>query len=100
MSRRFFRTVFSGCALVTCLGCAGPPAEPPALVRAGQALLGPGIPLDSPVTGPALPLDQRRPAGAWGNGTWLVAWEDQRSGGNASDIYATRVSAAGAILDP
>jgi len=42
---------------------------------------------------------QEIPSVAFGSNDYLVVWEDWRSGTNA-DIYATRVSPSGAILDP
>jgi hypothetical protein len=42
---------------------------------------------------------QLGPAVAFGGAASLVVWEDHRSGAGA-DLYGTRVSAAGAVLDP
>lgn len=42
---------------------------------------------------------QQRPMVAWGGGQFFVAWQDLRSG-NDFDIYGTRVSADGRVLDP
>lgn len=41
---------------------------------------------------------QREPAVAWGETNFLVAWEDTRN--TWYDIYATRVSGSGQIVDP
>ncbi len=49
------------------------------------------------------PRRQLRPTVAWMNGAFLLAWEDQRNHPNydeRTDIYAARVSPAGAVLDP
>ncbi len=45
--------------------------------------------------------DQNRPAVTWDAtaGQFLVVWSDQR-GGATADIYGTRVSSAGVVLDP
>jgi Protein of unknown function (DUF3152) len=45
------------------------------------------------------PGPQREPALAFDGANALVAWEDGRAGA-APDVYAARVSAAGAVLDP
>ena len=42
---------------------------------------------------------QLDPAVAFGSAGSLVVWEDHRSGSGA-DLYAARVSSAGAVLDP
>jgi hypothetical protein len=42
---------------------------------------------------------QAAPAVAWNGTEYLVVWEDHRSG-TCCDIYGTRVSAAGSVLDP
>ena len=45
-------------------------------------------------------LDQWNPALAWNGTNYAVAWQDQRSGtGSPEDIYLTRVSPAGVVLD-
>jgi hypothetical protein len=46
----------------------------------------------------AAPDHQRTPAVVFDGANFLVAWTDERSG--PSDIYGTRVSPAGAVLDP
>jgi hypothetical protein len=43
--------------------------------------------------------DQTWPAVRALGSTWLVAWQDGRSGGSA-DVYATRVGSAGTVLNP
>lgn len=40
---------------------------------------------------------EENPSVAFGNGNFIVAWEDDRNG--SADIYGTRVSPAGAVLD-
>ena len=47
----------------------------------------------------AAPNDQAKPAVAWDGASFVVAWQDFR-GGADNDIYAARLSAAGAVLDP
>jgi hypothetical protein len=47
----------------------------------------------------AQPGQQRFPAGAYDGTNYLVAWEDNRNGTDFN-IYAARVSPAGAVLDP
>ncbi|MBI4953407.1 MAG: hypothetical protein HY908_15360, partial [Myxococcales bacterium] len=42
---------------------------------------------------------QEAPSVAFDGSQWLVAWSDFR-GGATADVYAARVSAAGAVLDP
>ena len=44
-------------------------------------------------------LDQTVPTVAAANDQYLVAWQDGRSGGTTNDIYGTRVSSAGVVLD-
>ncbi len=63
-------------------------------------LLSPEISVDAPVYGPASGVQGFATACAGGSG-YLVVWDDAREGsasGNA--IYATRVDANGAVLDP
>ncbi|MCX5801336.1 MAG: T9SS type A sorting domain-containing protein [Candidatus Eisenbacteria bacterium] len=43
--------------------------------------------------------DQYYPEIAFGAGSYLVVWQDRRSGSNW-DIYGTRVSTSGTVLDP
>ncbi len=63
-------------------------------------IIGPEFGLNQPVS-TAASGDQQNAAVASGAGMFFVAWEDQRnSGSTATDIYGTRVSNAGAILDP
>jgi hypothetical protein len=61
-----------------------------------------------PIVISSQPFEQGRARVAFGEGTYLVAWEDcrgaapsgcQKSGGRP-DVYAARVSPAGAVLDP
>jgi hypothetical protein len=43
--------------------------------------------------------DQHEPAVVWTGSQYLVAWRDIRRP-DGGDVYGTRVSAAGAVLDP
>ncbi len=43
---------------------------------------------------------QEWPSVAFGAGTYVVAWQDERSTPESYDIYAARVSQSGAVLDP
>ncbi|MDC3955675.1 hypothetical protein [Polyangium jinanense] len=43
--------------------------------------------------------EQSRPAVAWDGTSFVVAWQDYRSGTN-QDVYAARVTPAGVVLDP
>ncbi|HNB53951.1 MAG TPA: hypothetical protein PK530_18535, partial [Anaerolineales bacterium] len=52
------------------------------------------------------PFDQREPAISLGNGQYLVAWTDTRTGeapmvftGNSTDIFAARLDASGVLID-
>jgi hypothetical protein len=47
----------------------------------------------------AAPEAQREPAAVFDGIQFLVAWEDNRHGQLETDIYGTRVSASGAVLD-
>jgi hypothetical protein len=60
---------------------------------AGSVLDSAGIPVSTAAN------DQRAPAVAWNGTDFLVVWQDRRSG-NTYDIYGTRVSGAGGVLDP
>lgn len=40
------------------------------------------------------------PAAAWGTSSWLVVWSDGRASPSEFDIYCSRVSASGQVLDP
>jgi hypothetical protein len=42
--------------------------------------------------------DQRAPSLVWNGADFVLAWEDRRSG-TSYDVYAARVSSAGAVLD-
>ena len=58
-----------------------------------------GVLLDSTgICVSAEPVNQQRPAVAFDGANFLVVWQDSRN--NESDIYAARVSPAGAVLDP
>ena len=48
----------------------------------------------------ANPGAQQDSAVAWEGQNFLVAWDDDRGGSNANDIYAGRVSSNGVVLDP
>jgi hypothetical protein len=43
-------------------------------------------------------IAQHGPVAVWGGGQYFVAWNDQRRG--QPDVFGTRVSAGGAVLDP
>ncbi|MDI1448264.1 hypothetical protein [Polyangium sp. 6x1] len=43
--------------------------------------------------------EQARPSVAWDGTSFVVAWQDYRSGSN-QDVYAARVTPAGVVLDP
>ncbi len=58
----------------------------------------PELGLDTPVSGLAF-YDQASPAVAYDGTNFLVVWQDFRDGGSSSDIYGTRVSGTGAVLD-
>lgn len=60
---------------------------------AGQALDGTGVAVTTAAN------VQSAPSVAWNGTNYLVAWEDLRTG-VGRDIYAARVSPAGAVLDP
>ncbi len=62
--------------------------------------IGPEFGMDNPVLQP-LAAYQDYSAVAWNGTSWLVVWEDERSSStNGSDVYGTRVSSAGEVLDP
>lgn len=77
---------------------------PDALVRRSpypavlDPLVSPEIALDQPVY-VAAANNQSTPAIAWNGTNYLVTWVDGRNGG-VSDIYGTRLSSAGTVLDP
>ena len=48
----------------------------------------------------AAALNQDSPAIAWSGSQYLAVWTDGRGPGSAANIYGTRISAAGAVLDP
>lgn len=54
--------------------------------------------LDTPVTGPT-GTNTQNPAIAFNGTQYLVVWEDERNSSD-SDIWGTRLDAAGTILDP
>lgn len=58
--------------------------------------VGPEYPASDPVYGSASG-NQIYPSIAWNGSNFLVAWQDSRAG--TSDVYASRVSSAGAVLD-
>jgi hypothetical protein len=60
--------------------------------RAGAVLDGTGIAISTAAK------DQSQPAVAFDGTNFLVVWQDQRSG-SASDVYGTRVSRAGVVLN-
>lgn len=62
-------------------------------------VIGPEINVDAPVAPGPPPGTQDQADVAYGSGNYLVVWRDQRAFGGG-DIYAARVTAAGAILDP
>lgn len=63
-------------------------------------IIGPEFGVDQPVSS-AASGDQRNAAVTFGDNMFFVAWEDDRNTTNtATDIYGTRVSPAGAVLDP
>jgi large repetitive protein len=56
-----------------------------------------GVPLSSG------PQSEWNPALAWAGGHYLLVWEDTRrseGGGTQRDVFGSRISAAGAVLDP
>lgn len=60
-----------------------------------------GVALD--VSGLAIstaPANQTNPVVAWSGTTYLVVWTDSRNTSTLSDVYAARVTAAGALPDP
>ena len=61
-------------------------------------VIGPERGVDTPVTGPAS-ADQSAPTVAYSGGSYLAVWTDDRSGLN-TQVFATRISSAGAVLDP
>ncbi len=60
-------------------------------------LISPEFGMDTPVVGPAS-FYQNAPVIAAGSGDYLVVWSDWR-GGTDADIFGTRVSSAGVVLD-
>ena len=60
-----------------------------------------GKPVDkTPITVTSANNYQFDPAAAYGNGTYLVAYTDNRASASNYNIYVTRVTAAGKVLDP
>lgn len=90
----------AGVALVTYR--AGSIATPVADVK-GQRIRADGTLLGAPFAISAGGWKEFEPAACWTGSEWVVAWEDQRHSVSASDggteLYAARVSAAGAVLD-
>jgi hypothetical protein len=63
-------------------------------------VIGPEFGVNKPVFNPAAG-NQATPAVASGSLSFLVVWEDSRnSAATSTDVYGTRVSSAGKILDP
>jgi len=44
--------------------------------------------------------DEWSPVAAWGGSSWLVAWVDARTSPSQFDIYCSRVTGDGQVLDP
>jgi MYXO-CTERM domain-containing protein len=67
----------------------------------GARVSGAGVVLDTAgIAISAAANDQITPRVTWMAPSYLVVWEDKRSGGtNPGDIYGARVDAAGAVLD-
>src|SRR6266540_3502064 len=63
-------------------------------------VISPEYPVTDPVYGTPAPEGQTLPSVAFGAGTYVVAWQDERSTPESYDIYAARVSQSGAVLDP
>jgi hypothetical protein len=61
---------------------------------AGSVLEPAGIPVTTAAN------SQSAPAVAWNGANFLVAWMDNRAGGVSEDIYGSRVSSAGSVLEP
>jgi len=61
----------------------------------------PEIDLNNPLVVPAYD-EQSRPRVRFGGGNYLVVWKDARANGqpNGTDVYGTRVTPAGVVLDP
>jgi hypothetical protein len=64
-----------------------------------SAAVGPELSFGDAKTGPAAE-GQFSPSIAAGDGGYLVVWHEHRVSGGDGDAFATRVDAAGAVLDP
>ncbi|MBK7862705.1 MAG: tandem-95 repeat protein [Archangiaceae bacterium] len=59
-----------------------------------------GVPLDATAIAISTAANnQKAPAVAWAGSNYLVVWQDDRTALGVFDVYAARVSAAGAVLD-
>jgi len=78
-------------------------ATPVADVK-GQRIRADGALLGGPFTISGGGWKEFEPAACWTGAEWMVAWEDARHAAGiddgATEVYAARVSAAGAVLDP
>jgi hypothetical protein len=82
--------------------------DPVIFERIEATRLSPASPQRLDVPPPVVSLaasEQRLPAVAWNGSEYLVVWSEQRQPNqlnqtNNEDIYATRVTAAGVVLDP